>query len=129
MVAASAAALLAVSPLAFAGESGGDYGHEHHSSHHHSSNRTELTDVDTTQVNSVDQGSEGKGGLIGIGEVNALNNTNVCPNIPVGVGIGQLLGVLGGSGTATTTPSAAQASCTNDNSVDQGNASDTDVDN
>jgi len=105
VVAGSAAALLAVSPLAFAGDKGG-HGHE-------SGGREGV------QVNSVDSGSTASG-LIAIGEVNALNNLNVCPAIPVGAAIGDILGLLG-SGTATATPTADDTTCVVDNSIDQDN--------
>ena len=107
VVAASAAALLAVSPLAFAGDKGGEaHGHGHGG-------------PDSVQLNSVDKSATASG-LIAIGAVNALNDVNVCPAVPVGVGIGNLLGLLG-SGTATETPSANGTTCVNDNSVDQDN--------
>lgn len=104
VVAASAAALLAVSPLAFAGDKGdwdGDHGHG---------------DV---QVNRVDEGSNASG-LIAIGEVNALNNINVCPAIPVGVGVGDILGILS-PGTANVVPTADDTTCVVDDSTEQEN--------
>ncbi|MDN5859078.1 MAG: hypothetical protein L0H84_10680 [Pseudonocardia sp.] len=104
VVAASAAALLAVSPLAFAGDKG-DHGHGH--------------GHDGVQVNHVDEGSNASG-LIAIGEVNALNDINVCPAIPVGVGIGDILGILS-PGTATVASSADDTTCIVDNSIDQEN--------
>lgn len=105
VVAASAAALLAVSPLAFAGDKG--EGHGHGRGH------------EGVQVNHVDEGSTASG-LIAIGEVNALNNLNVCPAIPVGVGIGDILGLLG-PGTANVVPTADDTTCVVDNSIDQDN--------
>jgi len=106
VVAGTAAALLAVSPLAFAGDKGG-HGHGHEGGR------------DGVQVNSVDSGSTASG-LIAIGEVNALNNLNVCPAIPVGAAIGDILGLLG-PGTATATPTADDTTCVVDNSIDQDN--------
>ena len=71
------------------------------------------------QLNQVDSGSTASG-LIAIGEVNALNNLNVCPAIPVGAAIGDILGLLG-PGTASATPTADDTTCVNDNSIDQSN--------
>jgi hypothetical protein len=108
IVVASAAALLAVSPLAFAGDKGGDHGHWDHKG-----------GSDGTQVNSVSDGSHSSG-LIAVGDINALNNLNVCPEIPVGVGIGNLLGILG-SGVAPVTSAAEDLTCVAGDSIGQGN--------
>jgi hypothetical protein len=107
VVAGSAAALLAVSPLAFAGDKGG-HGHGH-----------ESTGSEGVQLNQVDSGSTASG-LIAIGELNALNNLNVCPAIPVGAAIGDILGILS-PGTAVATPTADDTTCVNDNSITQEN--------
>lgn len=113
VVAGTAAALLAVSPLAFAGDKGkGGPGHD-----------TDVSYSETNQVNAVGgEETNSTGGLIAIGDIEALNNVNVCPAIPVGVGVGNLLGILG-SGTATNDQTATGA-CVNDNSVNQSNAND-----
>jgi hypothetical protein len=99
IVASAAAGLLAVSPLAFAGDKG----------HHGSDN----------QSNTIDNERESNQlGLVNVGDVNALNDVNVCPQIPVGIGSGNILGILGaGSGEA----SADDLSCVNDDSVSQKN--------
>ena len=110
VVAGSAAALLAVNPLAFAGDKGG-HGHGH-----------ESTGSEGVQLNQVDSGSTASG-LIAIGELNALNNLNVCPAIPVGAAIGDILGILS-PGTAAATPTADDTTCVNDNSIDQENSDD-----
>ncbi len=107
VVAASAAALLAVSPLAFAGDKGEGHGHGHDGGR------------EGVQVNHVDEGSNASG-LIAIGEVNALNNINVCPAIPVGVGIGDILGLLS-PGTANVVPTADDTTCVVDDSTEQEN--------
>jgi hypothetical protein len=109
IVAASAATLLAVSPLAFAGDKGGDRGHwDHHRDHDGG-----------PQVNAVDSGSHSSG-LVAIGDINALNNLNVCPELPVTVNLGNLLGILG-TGTAAGAPVMGDATCVAGNSVGQGN--------
>lgn len=110
VVAASAAALLAVSPLAFAGEGGDGHGYGHGS------------DTDSVQVNNNDSGSHSSG-LIAVGDVNALNDINLCPAIPVGVGIGDILGILS-PGNAAVTPSVDDSSCVIDKSVEQDNDND-----
>ena len=107
VVAASAAALLAVSPLAFAGDKGDGDGHGHGRGH------------SGVQFNGVDEGSNASG-LIAVGEVNALNNLNVCPVVPVGVAVGDILGILG-PGTANAVPSADDTTCVVDDSVSQEN--------
>lgn len=112
LVAATAAALLAVSPLAFAGDKGGDWGHGHGDS-----------DGDR-QVNRIDNDRESNQlGLVNVGDVNALNDVNVCPAIPVAAGIGNILGILGG-GTGTAAAGVDDVTCVNDDSVNQGNFDD-----
>lgn len=93
LIAATTAGLLAVSPLAFAGAG---------------------YDDDDPQSNTVDADRQNEQrGLINLGDVNALNDLNVCPAIPVGVG--NLLGILG-TGEASAT---SDLTCVNDDSVDQ----------
>lgn len=106
IVAASAAALLAVSPLAFAGDKGDDHGHGGHGGK-------------GVQVNSVSDGSHSSG-LIALGDVSALNNINICPELPLGLGLGNVLGLLG-SGVATASPSADDLTCVAGDSIGQGN--------
>ena len=106
VAAASAATLLAVSPLAFAGDKGG-HGHGH----------GRGGSVDDIKVNRVDEGSNA-GGLIAIGEVNALNNVNVCPPVNVGVAIGDILGLLAPD-TAVAAPTVDETSCVVDDSIRQ----------
>lgn len=92
VVATSAAALLAVSPLAFAGDYNDDDnggGGHHHSRSHHSSNHG----GDCDQDNSADQtgrSRRGGGGLIDVSRnaiqvpIQACNN-NVINNVVVGI--------------------------------------------
>ena len=105
VVATAAAGLLAVSPLAFAGSKDGD-----HHGHHGSSEK---------QVNSIDNDREANQlGLVNVGDVNALNNVNVCPQIPIAAGVGNILGIIG-AGEADA--DAEELACTNDNGVSQTN--------
>jgi hypothetical protein len=68
VVATAAAGLLAVSPLAFAGDYSGGHEDHHHSNHHH-----HAKNVSCKQDNSVDQSgrNEQRGGLLNV------QNTNV----------------------------------------------------
>lgn len=105
LVAATTAGLLAVSPLAFAGDKGHDWGHG-------------GGDGDR-QVNRVDSDRDSRqSGLVNVGDINALNDVNICPVIPVTAGIGNLLGILGG-GTASADSDVDPVSCVNDDSVNQ----------
>jgi hypothetical protein len=107
VVAATAASLLAVSPLAFAGDKG-DHGHGRGGN-------------SPSQVNHVDRDRDSKqAGLINVGDVNALNDLNVCPGVAASVGIGNLLGLLG-TGIAGTEADADDITCVNDDSVTQVN--------
>jgi hypothetical protein len=109
LVAATAAGLLAVSPLAFAGDKddyrGGNDGDR--------------------QVNRVDGGDRESNqlGLVNVGDVNALNDVNVCPAIPVAAGIGNILGILG-AGVADADADADDVTCINDDSINQANIDD-----
>lgn len=108
LVAATAAGLLAVSPLAFAGDKGGYDG----------------DDDGDRQVNRVDNDRESNQlGLVNVGDVNALNDVNVCPAIPVAAGVGNILGILG-SGTGTADADSDDVNCVNDDSVNQANFED-----
>jgi hypothetical protein len=95
VVAAAAASLLAVSPLAFAGEYGGD--HDSHKGHHKShkshdsddndgdhrskGNRHRGDDGDCNGNGNVNQVNSGDSkGLINISHVNAAVPINVCDN-------------------------------------------------
>ncbi|MBW0117475.1 hypothetical protein [Pseudonocardia abyssalis] len=109
LVAATAAGLLAVSPLAFAGDKGGWDG-DHDGNNDRQVNRVD-NDRDSSQV-----------GLVNVGDVNALNDVNVCPAIPVAAGIGNILGILG-SGAADADADGT-AACVNDDSVNQANFED-----
>jgi len=77
--AAVAAALLAVSPLAMATD-------KPHHDHHDKGDRAVIGDVNSPSSQT---------GLVNVGDVNALNGTNVCPD--VGANVGGILGVLGSS--------------------------------
>ncbi len=114
VVAGSAAALLALSPLAFAGDMG--YGPDGH--HHHRHSHSQGNDRDT-DVNYASQGNNQNNGLLGIGNVNALNNLNVCPSVTAGLSIGDVLGILspGRGGDAN----GGDAACVIDNGFSQTN--------
>jgi hypothetical protein len=82
VVAAAAASLMAVSPLAFAGEKGHDNWGKHHAG-------------SPDQVNSISD-IKAQNGLVNVGEVNALNNLAVCSPINAAVPV-SVLGILGGN--------------------------------
>jgi hypothetical protein len=91
VVATSAAALLAVSPLAFAGDynSDNDHHHHHHSSNHHSHHNGDRScSQDTSASQRGDR--RGGGGFIDISRnavqvpIQACNN-NILNNIGVGI--------------------------------------------
>lgn len=105
IVAGSAAALLAVSPLAFAGESG-------HWGHHPKGHGA------PDQVNYVGDSGSHSNGLVAVGDVNALNDVNVCPSFGTGIAIGDLLGALG---RASAPAAGGDTTCVNDNSIHQRN--------
>jgi hypothetical protein len=109
-VAAVAAGLLAVSPLAFAGDKG-DHGYG------------DGGDGDR-QVNRVDSDRESEqAGLVNVGDVQVIDDANVCPAIPVAAGVGNVLGILGtGAGEADAT--ADDVTCVNDESINQNNFDD-----
>jgi hypothetical protein len=111
LVAATAAGLLAVSPLAFATDKGG------HDDRNHGGNDGDR------QVNRVDDDrSSEQVGLVNLGDVQVVDDANVCPAIPVAAGLGNVLGVLGtGVGAADAD---ADVACVNDESIDQGNFDD-----
>ncbi|MBP2365733.1 hypothetical protein [Pseudonocardia parietis] len=94
------AGLLAISPLAFAGDGG--HGHEHGGK-----------DVNAKQINNIDESSSDKqSGLVNIGDVNALNNANVLScslnNADIAASV---LGVLGGQATnGEDAPSVSECS-------------------
>lgn len=107
VVAATAASLLAVSPLAFAGDKGD---HDRGSYERGGS---------PSQVNYADGGRDSEqAGLINVGDINALNNLNVCPGVAASIGLGNLLGLLG-SGIVGTEAEADDTTCVNDESVTQ----------
>ncbi len=75
VVAAAAAGLLAVSPLAFAGDYEGDSG-DHGSSHHHKSKK-----VACEQDNSVDNGGDNRQkGLVNVQNTNVQVPIQACNN-------------------------------------------------
>lgn len=83
LMAATTAGLLAVSPLAFAGA-----GHD--------------DDDDDARLSSAAADPEiEQRGLVNLGDVDILNDVNVCPAIPIAVG--NVLGILGtGEASATS---------------------------
>jgi hypothetical protein len=106
VVAASAVSVLAISPLAFAGDKDDrDRGGRH--------------DRDSTQVNRIDNDrSNNQNGLINLGDVNALNDVNVCPSVAASGGIGNLLGILG---SGESEASSEDVTCVNDDRITQFN--------
>ena len=97
------AGLLAVSPLAFAGDGG--HGHEHG---HGGKN------VNADQINNIDEsrGDNSQLGLINTGDVNALNNANVLSCSLNGADVAaSVLGVLGGqAANGEDAPSVSECS-------------------
>jgi len=83
-----AATLVAVSPLAFAGDKGFD-GHGHHQQAGGPKNVGVISDGGNSSAN----------GLIAVNALNdaeVLKNVNVCPNVGVGVAVSGILGLLSG---------------------------------
>jgi hypothetical protein len=108
VLAASAASLMAISPLAFAGDKD-DHDHD----------RGGRDKGDSTQVNRIDnERSNNQNGLINLGDVNALNDVNVCPSVAASGGIGNLLGILG---AGESEASSDDVTCVNDDSITQFN--------
>jgi hypothetical protein len=108
LVAATAAGLLAVSPLAFA-TGQGDHGYH-------------GDDDGDRQVNRIDSDrTSEQAGLVNVGDVQVIDDANLCPAVPVAAGIGNLLGILG-SGDADA--DADDVTCVNDESIDQNNIDD-----
>jgi hypothetical protein len=105
LVAASAAGLLALSPLAFATDEGDYY---------------EIDDE--RQVNRIDDDRVSEqAGLVNVGDVQVVDDANVCPAVPVAAGVGNLLGVLGGGSVSSE---AGDVTCVNDESTEQTNIDD-----
>lgn len=90
VVAAAAATLLALSPLAYAGGSP------------EAQNRSEQSAAGQ---------EEPPGGLIDLDDVEVLSNLNVCPDVNAVVPIGNVLGILG-LGAASANVGDAPISCT-----------------
>lgn len=110
LVAATAAGLLAVSPLAFAGGKGD------HDDRYRGGNDGDR------QVNRVDnERSSEQVGLVNVGDVQVIDDANVCPAIPVAAGLGNVLGILG---TGAAEAGVEDAACVNDESIDQANIDD-----
>ena len=111
LIAATAAGLLAVSPLAFAGDKD-DHGYG--------------GDDGDRQINRVDgdDGDRNQLGLVNTGDVNVLNDVNVCPAIPVAAGVGNILGILAGPAAGSAASDAGTITCVNDDSINQGNFDD-----
>ena len=105
VVAASAVSVLAISPLAFAGDKG-----DHDRGGRHKGD---------SQVNRIDnERSNNQNGLINLGDVNALNDVNVCPSVAASGGIGNLLGILG---SGESEASSEDVTCVNDDRITQFN--------
>jgi hypothetical protein len=92
VVAATAATLLVLSPLAYAGGS----------------------PEETNRSHSTEQAlqPEPPGGLID--DVDILSNLNVCPDVNVSAALGNVLGILGLGGASTTTADAPISCTVND---------------
>ena len=106
VVAASAVSVLAISPLAFAG--GKD---------DRDRDRGGRDKGDSTQVNRIDnERSSEQNGLVNLGDVDALNDVNVCPSVAASAGIGNVLGVLG---SGESEASNEDVTCVNDDSITQ----------
>lgn len=87
------AGLLAISPLAFAGDGGWDKGHHGHG---HGGDR-----INADQINNLEKDRNSvQSGLVNVGDVNALNNANVlsCSLNSADVAA-SVLGILGGQAT------------------------------
>jgi hypothetical protein len=91
VVAAIAATMLALSPLAFAGGSPQE------------KNRGHGTEQSAQE--------EPPGGLIDLDDLDVLSNLNVCPDVNVAVPVGNVLGILG-LGSASATQADAPINCT-----------------
>ncbi len=105
LVAATAAGLLALSPLASATDDGD----------------SSYSD-DDRQVNRVDADRRSEqAGLVNVGDVQVVDDANVCPAVPVAAGVGNLLGVLGNGAVSA---GAEEVTCVNDESIDQANIDD-----
>lgn len=112
LVAATTAGLLAVSPLAFAGDK---YEDDH--------DGRNGGDRQVNRIDADDDRESNQLGLVNTGDINALNDVNVCPAIPVAAGIGNILGILG-TGAADADASSDDVTCVNDDSINQGNFDD-----
>lgn len=101
VVAAAAVTLLVVSPLAYAAAAGEPEG-----------------GAPAPEQLIGDDGDGPQEGLINLGDVNVLNGLNVCPDIGVVLGLGNVLGVLG---LGASDPSAAgdQINCENFDTINQ----------
>ncbi|ANY07346.1 hypothetical protein [Pseudonocardia sp. HH130630-07] len=96
------AGLLAISPLAFAGDAGGD-GHKH----------GDKKVVNADQINNIDESRDSaQSGLVNIGDVNALNNANVLSCSLNGADVAaSVLGILGGQAVnGEDAPSSSECS-------------------
>lgn len=101
------AGLLAVSPLAFAGDKGDGWGGHHRGG-------------SPDQVNYSDSSSDQtQNGLINVGNVDALHNVAVCPPIDANVAVG-ILGVLAPTGNAVD-GSGAEGACSAGDTTNQSN--------
>jgi hypothetical protein len=108
VVAAAAVSVLAISPLAFAG---GKDDRDHDRGGHDKG--------DSTQVNRIDnERSSEQNGLVNLGDVDALNDVNVCPSVAASGGIGNVLGILG---SGESEASNKDVTCVNDDSITQSN--------
>ncbi|MDQ2706633.1 MAG: hypothetical protein M3Z25_02920 [Actinomycetota bacterium] len=79
VVSAAAATLLAVSPLAFAGDYSDDGGHSHHKSHDKERNRGHRGSGDCNQETNQSNGGDSSG-LINVSHINAAVPIAACDN-------------------------------------------------
>jgi hypothetical protein len=58
---------------------------------------------------------------VNVGDVQVVDDANVCPAIPVAAGLGNVLGILG---TGAADASVDDVTCVNDESINQNNLDD-----
>ncbi|MFP5019747.1 hypothetical protein [Pseudonocardia phyllosphaerae] len=108
ITAGATAGLLALSPLAFAG----DYGHKGHDGHDHGKGGS----VSGDQVN-VNDNDKTQNGLVNVGNIDALNNPNVAP----AVNVNALTGALGLVGDANAKDTGGDATANSNSGNTQSN--------
>lgn len=98
VVAVAVAGLVAISPIAYAGGA-----------------PEKAAGAGGSEV--VDTGDDApQTGLVNLGDVNALNNLNVCPAVTAALGLGNVLGILG-LGASDPVANAAPVDCSVQNAA------------